>query len=249
MSYCRKKLHIKERETLKSSCPPSKVLFSPRDVTILTTCLTTLRLTLYPWQLMGGRWARPHHEQECLVIRTPVPLFTPKPHVSTLQMEQGPLALLFVPLPSNITRLNNIFPILCCYLILIDILGEGGQVWLLKSTRTKDFYLKNSDKDPWILEYQLTSSERRLSNWPEYQCFPSMKLWPKKNNAQVKNKREQVFASQAKSGWNITLRKYPRGRGVIFQNYQTLKETWHVGNKIQVILFDYFIISVVMLTN
>lgn len=65
-------------------------------------------------------------------MHTPLPLFTPKPHVSTLQMHQGPLVLLFVPLPSNITRLNNIFPILCCYLILIDILGKGGQDWLIK---------------------------------------------------------------------------------------------------------------------
>lgn len=67
------------------------------------------------------------------------------------------------------------------------------------------FYLKNSNKDPWILEYHLTSQERRLSDGPEYQCVPSMKLWPKKNNAQVKDKREQMFASQAKSGWDVNI--------------------------------------------
>lgn len=111
MSYRRKKLHIKEREKLKSLCHQSKVLFFPRDVTILTTCLTTFQLTLYPRQMISGRWARPCRDQECLVMRTPLPLFTPKPHVSTLQMEQEPLILLFVP-PQAILP-NKIFYLFC----------------------------------------------------------------------------------------------------------------------------------------
>ena len=119
---------LRKEKSWRPHITQARYFIFPRDVTILAICLTTLQLTLYPRQMLGGRWARPHHDQECLDMRIPLTLITPKPYNWT----RDNWSCYFYISQAILTEKNNIFHILFCYLILIDILGEGGQVWIIK---------------------------------------------------------------------------------------------------------------------